>query len=259
MSTEDIRRSCWNATVPVCFRLAAEDVASSEQPVPLYMMVSRLSYFPLLFDHLKSHFLGVAPAALDEIWLEDKAPLKWHVPVGVLFDQRPRGTLPWDIVVHFTGFPESRLMRFSGIQEVKSSFMMALKEANYLKHGDGQLVMSLSRQDQDNLWLTIMQGEPAFSTFWSASEKLLTNSPKSCALRVYQPGSDRYSQLPVPYLQASGSKTTLREAIQLHRGDADLQAVVQGVEVPLEAPVVDLQAAMAHGDGWLYVVLRPAQ
>ena len=257
MSNEDIRRSCWNATVPICFRLATQDVASSEVPVPLYMMVSRLSYFPLLFDHLKSHFLGVAPAALDEIWLEDRAPLKWHVPVGVLFDQRSTAAMPWDIVVHFTGFPESTLMRFSGIQEVKSCFMMALKEANYLKHGDGQLVMSLSRQDQDNLWLTIMQGENAFSTFWSASEKLLTDSAKSCAIRIFRPGSEKFSQLPVPVIQEGGAKTTLMDTVRLHKlNEETMKAVVQGVVVPMQATVVDLQASMAHGDGWVYVILQ---
>lgn len=265
MSTEAIRKACWNACVPICFRLAAKDVASPEAPVPLYLMCSRLSYLPLLFDKLKSHFLGVAPAALDEMWLEHETlgPLKWHLPVGVLYDLCGAGPTPWVVTVNFTAFPEDRIMRLSGLETLKTMFMSSLKEANYLKHGDGSLVMNLSRKDQDNLWLSIINGDAGYAAFWTASEKLMTppEQLKSCAVRVFWPdGEAMFAQMVVKPKQADGSKTTLAQVMQMFgAASKGLAPIIQGVPVPLEATMWDLQTTVTHGDGWIYIVLRPAR
>jgi autophagy-related protein 5 len=92
----------------------------------------------LLNARSQSHFLGVVPTALDEIWLEGSRgePLRWHLAVGVLFDMLNEGLsppIPWQVTVHFSSFPEDRLMRLSGLEAVKGQFMSALKEANFLK------------------------------------------------------------------------------------------------------------------------------
>ena len=165
---------------------------------------------------------------------------------------------PWTIFVHFTGYPEDKLLRLSGMQEVKSSFMMSLKEANHLKHGDGQKVMSLSRQDQDNLWLTILGGDSALSTFWAASEQLLTpiDVMKSVAVRVFRPGSVVFAQLPHKPLRDDGTPATLGDVLTAHKVPDNCEAVVQGVVMPLDAHVWDLQATASHGDGWIYVIVR---
>jgi autophagy-related protein 5 len=160
----EIRKVCWQGVVPVCFRLSAKDAAGSEMPLPLYVMLPRLSYFPLVFDRVKAYFLGVVPTAMDEIWLESSAgvPLRWHLAVGVLFDLHSDSLMPpipWQVTVHFSSFPEDRLIRLTGVEALKNLFMSALKEANFLKYGDGGKVMSLSRSDQDSLWLSIGQME----------------------------------------------------------------------------------------------------
>lgn len=48
----------------------------------------------------------------NEMWLEyNGAPLKWHLPIGVLHDLHAEDIqLPWNITVHFDKFPENVIM-----------------------------------------------------------------------------------------------------------------------------------------------------
>ena len=59
-----------------------------------------------------------------EIWLEfEGTPIKWHIPVGVLYDQfcvlnndtnedssSYSSMLPWNLIVHFSKFPEHEIL-----------------------------------------------------------------------------------------------------------------------------------------------------
>ena len=50
-----------------------------------------------------------------EMWLEyDGQPLKWHFPIGVLFDLHVGGEtqLPWHVSVRFDKFPDVQIFRF---------------------------------------------------------------------------------------------------------------------------------------------------
>lgn len=255
-----IRKAAWSGQVPICIKLALNEIAAVEKPLPLYIMLSRLSYFPQVFDRLKSHFLGVAPSALDEIWLDfNGTPLKWHLPVGVLFDLCGSSVpLPWQVTVHFTGFPEDKLLRMPGLEALKTTFMSILKEANCLKYGDGAKVMSLSRQDQDNLWLGITAGEGGFQQFWDSNEKLLgdCSTLKSCALRVLSAQKGQMVQLPVKPLQQDGSQTSLGQALAQFGFPANAQALIQGIVVPPEASVFGLMGTLACCDGFVYAIVQ---
>lgn len=43
----EILREVWEGKLPVCFKLDPDEVVELQQPDPFYLMVPRLSYFPL--------------------------------------------------------------------------------------------------------------------------------------------------------------------------------------------------------------------
>ncbi len=203
----------------------------------------------------------MVPTALDEIWLESSQgePLRWHLAVGVLFDMLHDGLappIPWQLTVHFSSFPEDRLIRLSGLEAVKSQFMSSLKEANFLKFGDGGKVMSLSRQDQDNLWLSISAGEAGLQQFWEVGDKLLgdVTQLKSVAVRVFPSTGATFIQRPLRPLNEDGSHRTLGQALE-SLGFAAKLPKIHGIVVPLETTLFDVQATLQHCDNWIYVCL----
>lgn len=46
----EVLREIWEGKIPVCFQLDAEEVCELQAPDPFYLMVPRLSYFPLCTD-----------------------------------------------------------------------------------------------------------------------------------------------------------------------------------------------------------------
>ena len=132
----EVLREIWEGKVPVCFQLDSEEVSELQAPDPFYLMVPRLSYFPLCTDKVRTscykyslrvfikfrlfclqvrkHFMRYIQQEKqdNEMWLEfNGTPLKWHFPIGVLLDLYGNDIqLPWNIIVHFDKFPENVLM-----------------------------------------------------------------------------------------------------------------------------------------------------
>lgn len=46
----EVLREIWEGKLPICFQLDSEEVYELRQPDPFYLMVPRLSYFPLVTD-----------------------------------------------------------------------------------------------------------------------------------------------------------------------------------------------------------------
>lgn len=136
----EVLRETWEGKIPVCFQLDSEEVYDLQAPDPFYLMVPRLSYFPLCTDkvsksclntilscdceqnvslliQVRKHFMrhvqqDIQDKQETEMWLEfNGIPLKWHIPIGALMDLYYNDVqLPWNIVVHFDKFPETVLM-----------------------------------------------------------------------------------------------------------------------------------------------------
>jgi autophagy-related protein 5 len=49
----EVLREIWEGRLPVCFQLNSEEVHSLQAPDPYYLMVPRLSYFPLVTDKVR--------------------------------------------------------------------------------------------------------------------------------------------------------------------------------------------------------------
>lgn len=46
----EVLRIIWEGQIPICFRADDCEIAGLQQPEPFYLMVSRLSYLPLVTE-----------------------------------------------------------------------------------------------------------------------------------------------------------------------------------------------------------------
>lgn len=187
----DIQKKIWQGSIPLEIRLAASDCRTYEDSETYYVQPPRLSYLPSLFPRLHAFF---APDLIEpeiephNAWLSfEGVPLKWHYPLGLLYDlfsgaeptnldrrrktgvAEPRSSsdpasgpssLPWSLTVHFADYPVDQLMPLdSGGRALHDSFINAVKEADFIRNGTARTVMSLSREDSDNLWQAVQTSE----------------------------------------------------------------------------------------------------
>jgi len=263
MSDENIRSLLWGGGIPIAFQLTPNEVTSLTPPQTFYTIVPRMSYFPLVSAAVRAHFITAAPAIVDEMWFDYKGkPLKWHFPIGVLFDllASPH-ELPWNLTVHFQGFPTDQLLRSGGSDEtVKRHLMNLTKESTYVKFGDCSKVYNLSVTDSNDLWEGIKTQN--YDKFWSSNSKLMgeASAYKHVPVRVFLKETLKYIQEPVlPFDENKNSRTlgsVLQELLPQAFFDPDKppKAVIQGTTPSLATPIVWLLQHYAHPDNFLYIV-----
>eukprot|EP00004_Rigifila_ramosa_P003903 TRINITY_DN14235_c0_g1_i2.p1 TRINITY_DN14235_c0_g1~~TRINITY_DN14235_c0_g1_i2.p1 ORF type:complete len:265 (+),score=47.28 TRINITY_DN14235_c0_g1_i2:119-796(+) len=221
------------------------------------------------------------------MWVEtqDGTALKWHYPIGVLFDLfGEHSALPWRLTARFSR-PPPELLKCQSIEIVNSYFMNSLKESEYLKHGSTKKINMLSKSDQSKLWESLLTED--FEGFWRVNQSLLCDSSvavRFIPVRVYLPGSP-FVQEPVMPITDRGDPTTVRQCLAdifpgfFGSASADSalpqsptlqqknvagglgvpRVFVQGVEIDLDLPVAWLSENLAHPDNFLHIVLRPQQ
>lgn len=54
----EILREIWEGKIPVCFQLDPDEVYELQQPDHFYVMVPRLSYFPLVTDKVNGDLIN---------------------------------------------------------------------------------------------------------------------------------------------------------------------------------------------------------
>ncbi|KAJ1848048.1 autophagy protein 5 [Coemansia sp. RSA 2703] len=165
----------WDGMIPIELQLAAADaielLASAVLPEPFqtfYLLVPRVSYFPFITQKIKEWWLnpmfalsGGVPGHRNaeikdaDIWFEYRGqPLKWHYPVGLLYDMLVAGgargepELPWGLTLHVRKFPVGKLVAGSGVQSMRDMFMAMIKESDFIRNGSTKRVMDLAKSDQ---------------------------------------------------------------------------------------------------------------
>ncbi|MED6249567.1 autophagy protein 5 [Ataeniobius toweri] len=157
---KDVLRDVWFGRIPTCFTLNPDEVTEREAEA-YYLLLPRVSYLPVVTDKVKKHFLKVMRSEdVEEMWFEyEGTPLKWHYPIGVLFDLHASNTvLPWSITVHFKNFPDQDLLHCSSNSVVEAHFMSSIKEADALKH-KSQVVNDMQKKDHKQLWMGLHNGK----------------------------------------------------------------------------------------------------
>lgn len=55
----EVLREIWDGKIPVCFTLNSEEICDLQGPDPFYLMVSRLSYFPLCTEKVRNNVCNI--------------------------------------------------------------------------------------------------------------------------------------------------------------------------------------------------------
>ncbi|KAL4084801.1 hypothetical protein QTP88_027703 [Uroleucon formosanum] len=260
----EILHYLWNGKLPVCFQLDEQEIHGIQNPEPFYLMVPRMSYFPLVCDKVKKHFVKhVDPEKQEmEMWLEFKnIPLKWNNPIGVLYDlftiNDKQVDLPWKITVHFDNFPEDQLLRCSCRESVESNFMSSMKEADMLKHRS-QVFSTMQRHQHNQLWTGLLNDK--FDQFWSENKKLMEPSEgsyfKHIPIHFYRSGSSVMTQTLVKPVSDDGNHITLGELIKLNYPSLDNPKIfTHGICIPHETPIQWMSEHMSYLDNFLHLVI----
>ncbi|KAJ3091808.1 autophagy protein 5 [Phlyctochytrium bullatum] len=266
-----------------------------------------------------------------EIWYDvGGVPLKWHYPIGLLYDLHaaqalqltstsPLPTvppnLPWHLTLHISNFPSDKLFRSITPAD---HFMAQLKETDHIRNGSAKRIMALSKKDQTALWRAVVEGD--HDMYWEINRKILlgsssleggsgtatptlptslsagsleegetrTGMPRQVPVRVYCVGRLVMQEVVTPLNPETGRDLLLGDLLSLHLPDlfptplppttpltvsavvpalAVLKpspetisipraiAIVQGIAVPLDAPVLWLSRNLAHADMFLHVVV----
>lgn len=258
----EILREIWDGRLPVCFQLSPNESSGIQQPDNYYLMVPRQTYFPLVCDKVRKHFARFVSAEHqdNEMWLEyNGTPLKWHCPIGVLFDLHAyEALLPWSITVHFQRFPENECLHCRSREAVEAHFMSSVKEADALKHR-GQIISNMQKKDHNQLWLGLQNDK--FDQFWVINRKLMEHTNDD--LFKYIPF--KLHQLEKPWVQKlikplgeSGELLTLDDLLkevlpELHENRGEVRFVIQGIEPPMETPIQWLSEHFSHPDNFLHI------
>lgn len=204
----------------------------------------------------------------------------------MLFDHYGKPGHPWKIVVHFQAFPVHLLLKCTNPEESEHFYFHSLKQALFQLHGTTRLFNELSVEQQRILWKSIQQGDRA--SYHAIAESLrpaplLNSTVPSSAISELKMIPIRLCQLDQPVVQrpvriwrtydapaalnTDGEQKYMRlldevlsqdfaEVYNSRGGREHVQCIVQGIEVPLNAPIYDLWHLMSHCDLYLYVTLR---
>ncbi|KIW72079.1 hypothetical protein PV04_00300 [Phialophora macrospora] len=202
-----LQRAVWKARLPLQIRLAASECRTFDGADPYLISLPRLSYLPLLLPRLHAFFSSSLIADPESVspysgfFTYDDVPLKWHLPLGLLYDVYVASTqdarqdhltpapLPFKLTVHFMPDTEKPLPPEASPVVLHDSFINSVKEADFLRSGTAKPIMTLSAQESKALWTSTQESDlPTFSKIHSS----LVPPPgqmRHIPLRLYLPSA----------------------------------------------------------------------
>lgn len=272
--TEDkeILKEVWNGKLPICFKLSTDECGSNE-PEEVYLMVSRQIYFPLILDKIQRYFseyiLNQANKS-NEIWLDfNGTPLKWHYPVGLLYDlyandgsvDAQTTNIPWSINVHFDNYPSELISTYNNKDVIESYFLSTIKEADAIKH-KGKIINEMLKKDHKQLWYGVQNDK--FDQFWTVNKKLMdiidgAECFKSIPFRIYQ-NDKPFIQNTFEPITECGKRKCLGDLLEYVFGANYTQQIrlvlIQGIQPSFETSVQWLSEHLSYPDNFLHICVK---
>ncbi|CAD5223834.1 unnamed protein product [Bursaphelenchus okinawaensis] len=246
MDDYEVRRNTWEATIPIEFKLGPDIVHSVK---PAFLMLKRVEYFPLVINKVLQNFTNISSTVreTEDIWLEcNGQPLKWHYPIGVLYDLHSGPEqLPWSVTVRLKAFPDELVRK----EEMRNLFLQNVKEADQLKHR-GNIISDMKAEEHNKLFESIAQGR--FDDFWSINSKLMDENIINVPIKVYFP-RQIMKQLLIGLKNDENEDNTLEKVLEL---DKEYNVISHGVPLPLQTPLLWLARNMAYPDNFIHIIVK---
>ncbi|XP_021742052.1 autophagy protein 5-like isoform X2 [Chenopodium quinoa] len=234
----------WKGAIPLQIHLHDSEVATLPPPPPVLLLAPRIGYLPLLASQIKPLFSNSLPPGEDTIWFEYKGlPLKWYIPTGVLFDLLcAEPERPWNLTVHFRGYPSNTLTPCEGEDAVKWSFINSLKEAAYIINGNCKNVMNMSQSDQLDLWRSVLNGRIPVRLYVRIFTEMFDDLEKAPEIDSWEKIS--YINRPVGLNKDEGKCFTLTDAMKTLLPEYFGEGTLNG-EKTIEEEVQDVHPEVA--------------
>ncbi|ORY68669.1 autophagy protein Apg5-domain-containing protein [Pseudomassariella vexata] len=251
-SRPPIPQTLWDLQTPLYITHA------SAPNQPFVTAVPRFSYLALLLPRLSSYFgLPCTSFHHEDVLLRNLA-------VGLLIDLY-QPTLPWRLTVN------------DGMSwDIGDTFLNSAKEADFVRNGNAQQIMSLSKENTTALWNAVQDND--YAAFHKINSRLLNTSRelRNVPIRIYIPqspgdalrataGSFKVVQsLVQPRLNERNPQTLgaalrglLPRLFPSSRDPVLANVLLHGAHVPFTAPLQDLMREAAYPDGWICLVVVP--
>ncbi|SMR57348.1 unnamed protein product [Zymoseptoria tritici ST99CH_3D1] len=228
-----LQSQIWSGSLALEIHLAPSDCRTYDQSEPYLIHFPRLSYLAFLLPRLHAFF---TPALINpevsshDAWFTfEDVPLKWHYPLGLLYDlysgaepvdlasaaetddaasSKTSLPTPWKLTIHYSDYPEHQLLHLDPEgRTMHDTFINSVKEADFVRNGSARAVMGLSKEDSDNLWLAVRTHD--LPLFTRTQHKLLHPpglSLRHIPLKLYLPTSSS-SLLPADPIPEDPSTT----------------------------------------------------
>ncbi|RYO91690.1 hypothetical protein DL764_008251 [Monosporascus ibericus] len=248
-----VPQTLWDLQVPLLITHAGTPNAA-----PFVTLVPRFGYLALLLPRLSAYFgLPCSSFHHEDVLLRNLA-------VGLLVDLY-RPTLPWRLTV---GGGTS--------WDIGDTFLNSAKEADFVRNGNAQQIMSLSKENTTALWNAVQDND--YTAFSKVNTRLLNTSRelKNVPIRVYIPQSPEHAaggqagsfkvvqSLVQPRVNDRKPQTLggalsglLPRLFPSSRDPVLADVVMHGARVPFGAPLEELMREAAYPDGWLCLVVVP--
>jgi autophagy-related protein 5 len=273
MEPTEVQKRSAGGRIPLSFDMHESEVTSLHRPPTFYVMAPRLSYLPLVSRSARESFQEAAPDVGESgIWFEyDNKPLRWNIPVGVLFDYHGNNSngkddIPFKIIIRFQGFPKSNLIPCAGELDAEKVFFHSMKQALCLRYGSAKKLMDMPRPSQESLWEGVVFGK--FEKYWQSCSNILVSEgekqpqvPIRVIVRTPETANEiaRSIQGAVPWTEDMTLQRAVETILTNNEKYLDVnkcRVVVQGVHPPLDAPLTDVWLEMCSYDLFLYIVVK---
>ncbi|EGV61613.1 autophagy protein 5 [Yamadazyma tenuis] len=250
-----IRHKLWNGSINV--RIEFDD--GSPEPKEYLLTVPRVSYLPIHFKDMVLYFRNFGPVQ-EPIWLEyNGIPLKWNLPVGVLYDYYHlpkildrRHQLPiLELTVRSGSKWPGDLIPFDYKGEIDyektmcDNFFNQLKQSSFVANGNSKLVMNLSKDNSTRLWQSIVSHD--LNEYENLNKKILPKRVSKFPIKIYLPGTP-IIQLPIALNDEFG------HILDQFPG---FDAYIHGIQVNniRSLEIAELWRVFRHSDNFLYIVM----